>query len=140
MRDARTIAVVGVASDPSRPSHEVAAYLIEAGYTVYLVNPMEREIFGRPVYDSVRDLPEAVDIVDIFRRPEFMPEVVRDAIEAGAGAVWMQLGLVHEGAAAAARRSTAAPPMRRPTTRTSTPPRSRTSSASSSVWPRNRIT
>lgn len=103
MRDARTIAVVGVSPDPSRPSHDVARYLIGAGYRVYLVNPTERELLGQPVYASVRDLPEPVDIVDIFRRPVDVPPVVEDAIAAGAKAVWMQLEIVHEGAAARAR-------------------------------------
>ncbi|MFA7297184.1 MAG: CoA-binding protein [Dehalococcoidia bacterium] len=103
VREARVIAVYGVAADPSRPSHEVARYLIEAGYEVYLVNPTETEVLGRPVYPRLQDVPAHIDVVDIFRRAEFMPEVIRDAIEAGAGAVWMQLGLVHEGAAATAR-------------------------------------
>ncbi len=103
MRDAKTIAVVGVSSRPDRASNEVAKYLIDAGYTVYLVNPTEEEIFGMPVYDSVRDLPEAVDIVDIFRRPADVPPVVEDAIAAHAKAVWMQLEIVNEEAAAAAR-------------------------------------
>ena len=103
MRDARTIAVVGVSADPARPSNDVARYLIDAGFTVYLVNPTEREIFGRPVYASLRDLPEPVDIVDIFRRSPDVPPVVEDAIAAGAKAVWMQLEIVHEAAAARAR-------------------------------------
>lgn len=104
MRDAKTIAVVGVSSKPDRASNEVAKYLIDAGYTVYLVNPMEEgEIYGLPVYDSVRDLPEAVDIVDVFRRPGDVPPVVEDAIAAQAKIVWMQLGIVNEDAAATAR-------------------------------------
>lgn len=103
MRSARTIAVVGVSPRPDRPSHEVAAYLIDAGYTVYLVNPAaDGEILGRLVYDSVAALPEPVDIVDIFRRPADVPPVVADAIAAGAGAVWMQLAIVNEDAARAA--------------------------------------
>jgi predicted CoA-binding protein len=104
MRDAKTIAVVGVSSKPDRASNEVAKYLIDAGYTVYLVNPMEEgEIFGLPVYDSVEELPEPVDIVDIFRRPGDVPPVVADAIAARAKTVWMQLGIVNEEAAAEAR-------------------------------------
>jgi predicted CoA-binding protein len=100
---ARTIAVVGIASDPTRPSHEVAKYLIEAGFEVYLVNPMEPgPILGRPVYARLQDVPVHIEIVDVFRRPEFVPEVVVDAIEAGAGAVWMQLRIVNEEAAASA--------------------------------------
>lgn len=103
IRDAKTIAVVGVSSRPDRASNEVAKYLIDAGYTVYLVNPTETEIFGMPVYDAVAEVPEPVDIVDIFRRPEDMPPVVADAIASGAKAVWMQLGIVNEAAAAEAR-------------------------------------
>ena len=103
MRDARTIAVVGISSDPERPSNEVTRYLIAAGYSIYLVNPDETEIFGLPVYDRVQDLPEPVDIVDIFRRPEHVPPVVEDAIAAHARAVWMQLGIVNEAAAQRAR-------------------------------------
>jgi predicted CoA-binding protein len=103
MRDARTIAVVGVKNEPEKASNYVTAYLIAAGYTVYLVNPDETEVFGMPVYDRVQDLPERVDIVDIFRRPAQVPPVVEDAIAAGARAVWMQLGIVNEDAAARAR-------------------------------------
>jgi predicted CoA-binding protein len=103
MRDAKTIAVVGVSSNATRPSNDIARYLIDAGYTVYLVNPNERELFGRKVYPSVKDLPEPVDIVDIFRRAEDVPPVVDDAIAAKAKAVWMQLGIVNEDAAVKAR-------------------------------------
>lgn len=103
MRDAKTIAVVGVSSRPDRPSNEVALYLQENGYTVYMVNPRETEVLGQPAYDSVQDLPEKVDIVDIFRRSADVPPVVDDAIAAGAKAVWMQLEIVHEEAAAKAR-------------------------------------
>src|SRR5690606_21960388 len=103
VRQARTIAVVGVSSVPEKASHQVASYLIEAGYEVYLVNPDETEVFGLPVYDRVQDVPRRVDIVDIFRRAEAVPPVVEDAIAAGAGAVWMQLGIVDEAAAERAR-------------------------------------
>ena len=103
MRDATTIAVVGVSPQPDRDSHEVARYLIEAGYNVYLVNPREQRILDRTVYGRVQDLPEPVDIVDIFRRPADVPPVVDDAIAAGAKAVWMQLGVVNEEAAERAR-------------------------------------
>ncbi len=103
MRDARTIAVVGVSSNPERDSHEVARYLIEAGYEVFLVNPNEDEVLGRKVYDRVQDLPLSVDIVDVFRRPEHVPPVVEDAIAAGARTVWMQLDIVNEKAASRAR-------------------------------------
>ena len=103
MREARTIAVVGVSAKPDRPSHDVASYLIDQGYTVYLVNPAETELLGRTVYASVRDLPEPVDIVDIFRRSEQVPPVVDDAIAAHAKVVWMQLDIVNEEAAQRAR-------------------------------------
>lgn len=103
MRDARTIAVVGVSSRPDRPSNEVARYLQQRGFVVYMVNPTESEVLGEPAYASVRDLPEPVDIVDIFRRSPEVPPVVDDAIAAGAKAVWMQLDIVHEEAAAKAR-------------------------------------
>lgn len=102
MVQARTIAVVGASSNPRRASNDVARYLIEAGYTVYLVNPTETEILGRPVYASLRDLPEPVDIVDIFRRAADVPPVVEDAITAGARCVWMQLEIVDESSAARA--------------------------------------
>jgi uncharacterized protein len=104
LRDAKTIAVVGVKNDPQKASYYVPAYLIGAGYKVYLVNPDESgEILGLPVYDRVQDLPEHIDIVDIFRRPNVVPPEVEDAIAAGAGAVWMQLGIVNEAAAERAR-------------------------------------
>lgn len=102
MVNAKTIAVVGASADPRRPSNDVARYLIEAGYTVYLVNPTETEILGRPAYASLRDVPEAVDIVDIFRRAVDVPPVVEDAIATGARCVWMQLDIVNEAAAARA--------------------------------------
>lgn len=104
LRDARTIAVVGVKNDPQKASYYIPAYLIGVGYKIYLVNPDESgEILGLPVYDRVQDLPERVDIVDIFRRPNVVPAVVEDAIAAGAGAVWMQIGIVNEEAAQRAR-------------------------------------
>jgi predicted CoA-binding protein len=103
MRDARTIAVVGASSDPRRPSNDVSRYLIDAGYTVYFVNPNEETIFDQPVYDSLEEVPEPVDIVDVFRRSEHVPPVVDDAIAAGASAVWMQLAITHDEAAAKAR-------------------------------------
>ena len=101
---ANSIAVVGISPRPDRPSYEVAEYLIRAGYRVYLVNPTEAgPILGLPVYDSLVALPEAVDIVDVFRRPELVPAVVDEAIAAQARAVWLQLGIVHPEAAERAR-------------------------------------
>lgn len=108
LRDARTIAVVAAAARLDRPWHDVARYLIDAGYTVHLVNPVllhrgRTEALDRPLYARVQELPEPVDIVDLFRRSVDVPPVVEDAIAAGAGAVWMQLGIAHEAAAARAR-------------------------------------
>ena len=103
MRDAKTIAVVGVSADPSKTSHNIARYLIDQDYTVYLVNPTETEVLGRPCYASLQDVPEPVDLVDVFRRPGDVPPVVEDAIAAGAKAVWMQLGIINEDAATQAR-------------------------------------
>ena len=105
MRSAETIAVVGVSARPDRASYEVAEYLIEAGYEVYLVNPRETEILGKKVYDRVQDLPKSVDIVDIFRKPADVLPVVEDAIEASAGAIWMQLEIVNQEAAELAQAS-----------------------------------
>ena len=105
MRSAETIAVVGVSARSDRASHEVAEYLIEAGYEVYLVNPRETEILGKKVYDRVQDLPKSVDIVDIFRKPVDVLPVVEDAIEALAGAIWMQLDIVNQEAAELAQMS-----------------------------------
>ena len=99
----RSVAVVGVSSDSKRPSRRVAAYLIGAtDWTVMLVNPNIDEALGRRVYPSLADLPEPPDLVDAFRRVEHLPSVVEDAIAAGAGAVWFQLGLVDDAAAAKA--------------------------------------
>ena len=105
MQSAESIAVVGVSARSDRASYEVAEYLIEAGYEVYLVNPRETEILGKKVYDRVQDLPKSVDIVDIFRKPVDVLPVVEDAIEALAGAIWMQLDIVNQEAAELAQMS-----------------------------------
>jgi hypothetical protein len=103
MQSAESIAIVGVSARSDRPSYEVAEYLIEAGYEVYLVNPRETKILGKRVYDRVQDLPKPVDIVDIFRKPADVLPVVEDAIEASSGAIWMQLEIVNQEAADRAR-------------------------------------
>lgn len=102
LASARRIAVVGCSPNPSRDSHDVARYLIAAGYDVIPVNPGQDDLLGRRCYPDVSSIPEPVDIVDIFRRPEHVPEVVEEAVAARAGAVWMQLGV---GNADAARRA-----------------------------------
>jgi predicted CoA-binding protein len=102
LRDSKTIAVVGISPRPDRDSHVVAKYLQGQGYRVIPVNPTVDEVLGEKCYPSVRDVPEPIDIVDIFRRPVDVPPVVDDAIAVGAKVVWMQLKIIHEEAAAKA--------------------------------------
>ncbi len=100
---AHVIAVVGLSSLKHRPSFGVSEYLQRAGYRIIPINPNESSILGEKAYASLEDVPEKIDIVDIFRRSEFVPEIVEQAIRAGAGAVWMQEGVIHEEAAARAQ-------------------------------------
>jgi uncharacterized protein len=103
LHNTRTIAVVGLSNKRMRPSYGVAEYLQNAGYRIIPVNPLENEVLGEKAYASLDDIPEHVDIVDVFRRSEYVPEIVESAIRIGAGAVWMQEGVAHEQAAARAR-------------------------------------
>jgi hypothetical protein len=103
LRGARTIAVVGLSSRRWRASYGVSEYMQQAGYRIIPVNPKEKEVLGEKAYAHLSDVPEKVDIVDIFRRPEFVPEIVDTAIRIGARAVWMQEGVEHEEAATRAR-------------------------------------
>lgn len=98
LAEARTIAVVGLSSDPSRPSHGVAAYLQRAGYKIVPVNPNETEVLGEPAYPSLLDVDaeQRVDVVDVFRRPEHTPAVAREAVRIGAAMLWLQQGIVSE--------------------------------------------
>jgi len=93
------IGVVGLSSDPGRPSYGVAQYLQSAGYRIIPVNPNEREVLGEKSYARLEDVPEKIEIVDIFRRPEAVPPAVEGAIRIGAKIVWMQLGTEHQAAA-----------------------------------------
>lgn len=95
--------MVGLSGDESRPSHGVAAYLQQAGYRVIPVNPSETMVLGERAYARLEDVPEKIDIVDIFRRSEFVPPVVESAIRIGVKTVWMQEGVIHEAAARRAR-------------------------------------
>ncbi len=92
LREAETIAVVGLSSNPARPSHEVALYLQARGYRIIPVNPNEKEVLGERAYPDLLSIPERVDIVDIFRRPEHIPEIVQQAIAKNVQVVWMQPG------------------------------------------------
>lgn len=102
LENTRTIAVVGLSPKESRPSNDVARYLVEAGFTVIPVNPGQKEILGRTCYPSLLEVPQPVDLVNIFRRSEEVGPVVDDAIAIGAKAIWMQEGIVNEEAAARA--------------------------------------
>ena len=103
LTDAKTVAVVGLSPNPERDSHKVAAYLQTHGYRVIPVNPVIDEVLGERSYARVSEIEGPVDIVDIFRKPEAIPEIVDDAIAVGAKAVWMQLGLAHHVSAEKAR-------------------------------------
>ena len=105
LRASRTIAVVGLSNKRFRPSHGVAEYMKRAGYRIIPVNPGHREILGEQCYPDLDAVPEPVDIVDIFRRSEYVPDIVDAAIRIGAKAIWMQEGVYHE---EAARRAEAA--------------------------------
>ena len=99
LRVGRTIAVVGLSAKRYRPSYGVAEYMQRAGYRIIPVNPHETEVLGEKCYPDVESVPEPIDIVDIFRRSEFVPEIVEAAIRKGAKVVWMQEGVIHEEAA-----------------------------------------
>src|SRR5713101_6253195 len=103
LQSAHTIAVVGLSDKPWRASHGVSEYMQRAGYRIIPVNPEIAEVLGERSYPSVEAVPESIDIVNIFRRSELVPEIVDAAIRVGAKAVWMQEGVVHEEAAARAR-------------------------------------
>ena len=94
MLTGKRIAVVGLSDDPTRPSHDVASYLRSIGKEVIPVNPNHRTVLGLKCYATLEAVPGAIDVVDVFRRPEFCAEVVRSAIAAGARGVWLQSGIV----------------------------------------------
>jgi predicted CoA-binding protein len=104
LEDAKVIAVVGLSANPDRPSNQVAWYLHHQGYRLFGVNPQckEPEVFGVPMVASLDQVPEPIDIVDVFRRPEHTPEVARAAVAAGARALWLQLGIASDEARAIA--------------------------------------
>jgi len=99
LQDYRTIAVVGLSSDPDRPSHSVASYMRRQGYRIIAVNPNETEVFGETAYPSLSSVGEQIDLVDIFRRSEEASKAVDEAIAVGAKGVWLQEGVIDESAA-----------------------------------------
>lgn len=100
LRNAKTIAVVGLSSNPMRASFGVSRFLQRQGYRVIPVNPNETEVLGERAYPSVKDVPEQIDIVDIFRRPSAVPEAVEDSLhKSGVRCIWMQEGVIHHEAA-----------------------------------------
>ena len=97
LRRTRSIAIVGASDKPSRASYFVATYLLSSTpYRVYFVNPVAKEILGRPVYPSLADLPEAPDLVDVFRHHDDLPQVLEETLAVGAKTLWLQLGSWHE--------------------------------------------
>ena len=105
LASAKTIAVVGLSAKPYRASYGVTETLQSAGYRIFPVNPNETEVLGEKCYARLEDIPEKIDIVDIFRRSEFVPEIVDAAIRIGARAIWMQEGVEDEPSAERARRA-----------------------------------
>ena len=103
LKNSRTIAVVGLSGNPMRVSNGVSAYMQRSGYRIIPVNPQETEVLGERSYARLEDVPDKIDIVNVFRRPEFTPEIVESAIKVGAKTVWMQEGVVNEAAASRAR-------------------------------------
>ena len=91
---ARTIAIVGSSSNPLRPSNFVGFYLQRHGYRIIPVNPRETEVLGEKSYASLADVPFHLDVVDVFRAPEFVPDIAREAVRVGAGALWLQFGVI----------------------------------------------
>ena len=99
LETAKTIAVVGLSDKPDRDSYQVAEYLQEHGYRIIPVNPTVNEVLGEKSYASLTDIPEQVDIVDVFRKPDAVLPVAQEAIDAGAATLWLQLGVVNQEAA-----------------------------------------
>jgi len=105
LKESKTIAVVGLSPQPKKYSHKVAKYLKNQGYKIIPVNPTIEEVLGEKSYPNLTAVPEPVDIIDIFRRPEFVPDIVREAIKIKAKVVWMQEGISNPQAAEEALKS-----------------------------------
>ena len=104
LKSSKVVAVVGLSSDPERPSYRVADFLRHNGYRVIPVNPKEKEIIGVTCYPNLTAIPEQLDVVDIFRRSEDVMPIVEDAIKIGAKVVWMQEGVINQAAAEKAKK------------------------------------
>jgi predicted CoA-binding protein len=96
LRDSNTIAVVGMSDDPAKPAHSVPAAMLNAGFRVIPVNPHHEEILGLKVYPRLEDVPDPIDLVNVFRRPQYTPEVARQAVAVGAKALWLQSGILSQ--------------------------------------------
>jgi uncharacterized protein len=105
LQSAKTIASVGLSSNPNKESYRIASYLKAQGYRVIPVNPTATEIMGETSYPDLPSVPEKIDVVQVFRKPEDVPPVVDEAIKVGVKVVWMQEGIVHEAAAEKARQA-----------------------------------
>jgi predicted CoA-binding protein len=103
LQQSKTIAVVGLSSKPERASYQVAAYLQRHGYRIIPVNPRETQVLGEQAYATLRDVPVAIDIVDVFRESSAVPEIVSDTIAIGATVLWLQLDIHHAEAEAQAQ-------------------------------------
>jgi predicted CoA-binding protein len=101
----KRVAIVGLSSDPSRPSNDIGRYLQRNRYEIIPVNPNETEVLGERAYANLSDIPEPPEVVDVFRRPEYVAAIVDEAIKVGAKAVWLQLGVIDEQAALKARQA-----------------------------------
>jgi predicted CoA-binding protein len=103
LRTVKNIAVVGLTSNPMRPSNSVSEYMQSQGYRIIPVNPNEREVLGEKAYATLADVPEKIDLVNVFRRPEFVADIVQQTIALKVPAIWLQEGVIDERAAQAAR-------------------------------------
>lgn len=103
LRETKTIAVVGLSSNPARPSYGVGQYLQTVGYRIIPVNPKENEILGEKSFSNLEEIPERIDVVDVFRRPEHVPAIAESAIKIGTKTLWLQLGIENSEAADQAR-------------------------------------
>ncbi len=103
LQTAKNIAVVGLSDDPMRPSYGVSSYMQQKGYRIIPVNPTIEKALGQKSYSTLSDVPEKIDLVNVFRRPEFVPEIVEECMRLRVPAIWLQEGVVHEQAARKAR-------------------------------------